>query len=231
VVVLKNLEPALALSNVVFALGCELEHIHYFCGNTEIASDLQEREPQRAALYKATVALVRAYAFAPRLRASASYGVADISTGNGGNIIAGGISPVTQILIQGPIIWSGLVYQITVSNLSIYLPAGHYWLNVTPIGNGPAILPNMQITSSLFVTNGSNAIGPRSAEGDSFWDSTYYNVSFQPGESQFGVGLADFSMGVAGSIVPEPATWALMLIGFASLGFAFRQSRRKMSFA
>ena len=40
----------------------ELEHIHYFCGNTEIAADLQEREPQRAALYKATVALVRAYA-------------------------------------------------------------------------------------------------------------------------------------------------------------------------
>jgi type I restriction enzyme R subunit len=40
----------------------ELEHIHYFCGNTEIPSDLEEREPQRAALYKATVALVRAYA-------------------------------------------------------------------------------------------------------------------------------------------------------------------------
>ncbi len=40
----------------------ELEQIHYFCGNTEIPTDLQEREPQRAALYKATVALVRAYA-------------------------------------------------------------------------------------------------------------------------------------------------------------------------
>jgi type I restriction enzyme R subunit len=40
----------------------ELEHIRYFCGNTEIPADLEEREPQRAALYKATVALVRAYA-------------------------------------------------------------------------------------------------------------------------------------------------------------------------
>jgi len=40
----------------------ELEHIHYFCGNTEIPSDLAEREPQRTALYKATVALLRAYA-------------------------------------------------------------------------------------------------------------------------------------------------------------------------
>jgi len=40
----------------------ELEHIHYFCGNTEIPEDLAKREPQRAALYKATVALVRAFA-------------------------------------------------------------------------------------------------------------------------------------------------------------------------
>ncbi len=40
----------------------ELEHIHYFCGNTEIQTDLQEREPQRAALYKATASLVRSYA-------------------------------------------------------------------------------------------------------------------------------------------------------------------------
>jgi type I restriction enzyme R subunit len=40
----------------------ELEHIHYFCGNTEIPSDLEEREPQRSALYKAVASLVRAYA-------------------------------------------------------------------------------------------------------------------------------------------------------------------------
>jgi type I restriction enzyme R subunit len=40
----------------------ELEHIHFFCGNTEIPDDLQQREPQRSALYKSTVALVRAYA-------------------------------------------------------------------------------------------------------------------------------------------------------------------------
>lgn len=40
----------------------ELEHIHYFCGNTEVPSDLQEREPRRVALYKATVSLIRAFA-------------------------------------------------------------------------------------------------------------------------------------------------------------------------
>lgn len=40
----------------------ELEHIHYFCGNTEIPEDLVEHEPQRSALYKGAAALVRAYA-------------------------------------------------------------------------------------------------------------------------------------------------------------------------
>jgi hypothetical protein len=30
--------------------------------------------------------------------------------------------------------------------------------------------------------------------------------------------------------VPEPSTWAMMLLGFVGLGFAFRQSRRKVSF-
>ncbi len=40
----------------------ELQYMHYFCGNTEVASDLKEREPQRAALYKGTVAFLRAYA-------------------------------------------------------------------------------------------------------------------------------------------------------------------------
>ena len=39
-----------------------LEYQQYFCGNTEIATDLKEHEPQRTAFYKAVVTLVRAYA-------------------------------------------------------------------------------------------------------------------------------------------------------------------------
>ena len=40
----------------------ELEHIHYFCGNTELADDLKVHEPQRVGLYKGAAVLVRAYA-------------------------------------------------------------------------------------------------------------------------------------------------------------------------
>jgi type I restriction enzyme, R subunit len=57
----------------------ELEHIQYFCGNTEIPADLQEREPQRSALYKATVALVRAYANVSDELDRAGYEISDIT--------------------------------------------------------------------------------------------------------------------------------------------------------
>lgn len=56
----------------------ELEHIHYFCGNTEFPTDLKEREPQRAALYKAVATLVRAYANIADEMDTAGYTVSDI---------------------------------------------------------------------------------------------------------------------------------------------------------
>lgn len=39
----------------------ELQYIHYFCGNTEIAEDLKDHEPQRVAFYTGVVGLLRAY--------------------------------------------------------------------------------------------------------------------------------------------------------------------------
>ena len=40
----------------------DLEHIRYFCGNTEVEADLKEREPLREQLYKGVAAVARAYA-------------------------------------------------------------------------------------------------------------------------------------------------------------------------
>lgn len=56
----------------------ELAHIHYFCGNTEIADDLQNCEPQRVALYRAVVALLRAYANLADEMEAAGYSAAQI---------------------------------------------------------------------------------------------------------------------------------------------------------
>ena len=45
--------------------------------------------------------------------------------------------------------------------------------------------------------------------------------------------FADFYIGNITTTppVPEPSTWAMMLLGFAGLGFAFRRSRRNVSSA
>jgi hypothetical protein len=53
--------------------------------------------------------------------------------------------------------------------------------------------------------------------------NAYGELSTNP--SAFGVGT------FAISAVPEPSTWAMMLLGFTGLGFAFHRSKRKGSFA
>jgi hypothetical protein len=50
-------------------------------------------------------------------------------------------------------------------------------------------------------------------------------------ESQGAINTGFGTDGPVASSVPEPSTWAMMLLGFAGLGFAFRQSRRKIAFA
>jgi hypothetical protein len=44
-------------------------------------------------------------------------------------------------------------------------------------------------------------------------------------------GAESFFLVPSTGAVPEPATWGMMLLGFVGLGFTFRQSRRKVSFA
>lgn len=76
----------LETARVVFALlgepvaepKSELDYIHYFCGNTEIPDDLQEREPKRTALYHSVVSFVRAYANIADELEAAGYTPADI---------------------------------------------------------------------------------------------------------------------------------------------------------
>jgi len=58
----QSLEAIALLCELVQPPKGELEHIHYFCGNTEIPDDLKNHEPQRVALYKSAAALVRTYA-------------------------------------------------------------------------------------------------------------------------------------------------------------------------
>ncbi len=56
----------------------ELEHIHYFCGNTDMPEELQERGTQRSMLYKETASLMRAYGNIADEMEGAGYSSADI---------------------------------------------------------------------------------------------------------------------------------------------------------
>ena len=59
---------------------------------------------------------------------------------------------------------------------------------------------------------------------------------FGPGSKTYGVGVTDGTNGLAYvgagiSAVPEPSTWALMLIGFGGMGFGLRRARRAAAVA
>lgn len=56
------IEQVILLCEPVTPPKSKLDYQHYFCGNTEIPEELKNTEVRRSALYKAVVALIRAYA-------------------------------------------------------------------------------------------------------------------------------------------------------------------------
>lgn len=71
------------------------------------------------------------------------------------------------------------------------------WACCTPNGNGSVLLSVGEHRLTYTVTNVSNVLGTYSGN---------FNFAVAP--------------------VPEPATWAMMLLGFAGIGFAMRRSRK-----
>jgi hypothetical protein len=79
-----------------------------------------------------------------------------------------------------------------------------------------AVGPNQNLAYGLFTYTGSNASGPYQAY-IGLTDLPY------PGDHDF----QDLGIGVAA--VPEPGTWALMVLGFGALGLAgWRRQRRRL---
>jgi hypothetical protein len=86
---------------------------------------------------------------------------------------------------------------------------------------------NPAFVTSVFNPSGTVPGAEAALETALLAGKTYINIhtmNFPGGE------IRGFLTAVPGA-VPEPATWAMMLIGFLGLGFAFRQSRRKVSMA
>jgi hypothetical protein len=125
-----------------------------------------------------------------------------VSEGNGGTLIASGMTmtPVVTFL------WCHFgfcEYRIEVTGLNVSLVEGHYWLNVTPIGD---------LTGRSFdsTTSGAHCVGtPCGNNQNAFFDSNFFVANFTStaNEGQ----PYDYSMGVNGTTgcgTPSPTPTA-----------------------
>ncbi len=143
-----------------------------------------------------------------------------MSAGNGGTVVASGIAAATQTPTGRTAWWGFPEYTIAVSGLNLYLNPGTYWLSVSPLVGNDA--PSSGYWSSyISQTWGANAVGaPLGNDGNSF---KYYPAAgyyFAPDEFN-----EDWSMGIAGTVVPEPTTW-LWTLGCISVLVSRRRQCR-----
>jgi hypothetical protein len=145
-----------------------------------------------------------------------------LSEGDAGTLVASG---TTNTPIVTPTGRGGEIreFMIEVTGLNIFLPTlpsgQYYWLNVTPVGDGTG-------RSFNSTTSGLNCVGtPCGNDNNAFWNSTYFGQNFASVNGSTCYGCHDFSMGVIGNVVPEPATWALLTCGLGALLFALRRRR------
>ena len=137
-----------------------------------------------------------------------------VSEGNAGTLIASGTtnSPLVTPTGRG---FDLTEYMVEVTGLNVFLPmlpsGQHYWLNVTPVGNGTGRSFNSK-------TSGTNCVGtPCGNDDNSFFNSTYFGYYFtSTGNPNLGQPY-DYSNGVIGTVVPEPATVALLTCGVGAL--------------
>ena len=139
-----------------------------------------------------------------------------ITEGNPGTTVASGTSTDFAITVHdtGDEITE---YTVRVLGLNINLAPGTYFLNVTPVGSGGG-------RSFDSDTSGVGCIGtPCGNNGNAFFDSNFFGANYQSTAEQGQPG--DFSMGVIGTVVPEPATVALLTCGMGALLIALRRRR------
>lgn len=92
------------------------------------------------------------------------------------------------------------------------LAAGTYWLGIRVVGNGSG-------RAFIATTSGANSIGSPVGNGNSFFDSSFFGISWASTSDLLGE-RSDFAYGV----VPEPATMLALAGAFGAL--AARRRRK-----
>jgi hypothetical protein len=143
-----------------------------------------------------------------------------ISEGNAGTLVGSGTTNSPTVTATGRSGFGYAEFMVEVTGLSLNLAPGTYWLNVTPVGNGTGRSLNT-------TTSGTNCVGtPCGNDDNAFWNSTYFGAGFRHIDNTVCTGCHDFSNGVIGSVIPEPATVALLICGVGALLIAVRRRRR-----
>jgi hypothetical protein len=143
-----------------------------------------------------------------------------ISEGNAGTLIASGTTSTPVVTLTGRSGFGYLEYNVLANGLNLTLGPGTYFVNVTVVGNGN-FGTNRAFNST---TSGANCIGtPCGNNMNAFFNSTFFGAFFTSTANE---GLPnDFSNGVVGTVVPEPATVALLTCGLGALVVAVRRRR------
>ena len=140
-----------------------------------------------------------------------------VAEGNGGTLLGSGSNAAATVSLTGRSGFGFLEYMVQVNGLNLTLGPGTYWLNVTAVGNGGG-------RSFNSTTSGAHCVGtPCGNDQNAFFNSTFFGTYFTStaNESQ----PYDYSNGVIGTVVPEPATVALLTCGVGALLIALRRRR------
>jgi hypothetical protein len=133
-----------------------------------------------------------------------------------------GLAPVDEFVLSH-IVLSNIGNQQVVTDIAsptqgLWNISGYYNLAV---GQIYTVTLAVSVEASVGCTDGSLCIADSTATVDpmiyidpSFASASDYTIVFSDG----------INVGSIPGAVPEPSTWAMMLLGFAGLGFAFRRS-------
>ena len=147
---------------------------------------------------------------------------------NGGTVVASGTTNVTngglvgyRVLSTNTTDTTRAIYRVSADVTDFNLAAGNYYLTWSLAGNanlsGPwtPVLPGSEGTGNAYQSAGGAAFSPLADAGSSL----SYGLPFTINGT------------VVTSGVPEPATWAMMIVGFGLVGGAMRRRVNKVAYA
>jgi hypothetical protein len=141
-----------------------------------------------------------------------------ITPDSGGALVSSGeLTATSTAIAQSGWSWCS-IYMINATPTGLTLGPGSYWFTLAPIGESP-----QQWT--LLASSGANSVG--TTDRLSYWDSVFWDRHW---ESNFGYpAYGGWSMGITGSVVPEPAGIIPLFSGLLGvMASALRQRPRRV---